>query len=153
MGQCERRLYFKEQGEDYLKWGFKPRLCSSQEGLNGGELSPIMQPDWPSLIRIISAHCFPAASDPLNPKRFCLPTSRSVSHCDLLLLNRGSSVGYSKHFFRWTEVLGLTGSSEPISRAVILWQEGVVSPLKRCPPPETALQKGALWGQSVHLVM
>ena len=57
-----------------------------------------MRLDWPSLIRIISAHCFPTAVDPLNTKRFCGPTSHSVSHCDPLLFHAGYSLGFSKHF-------------------------------------------------------
>lgn len=146
MQQPERRLYFKEQCEDHLKWCFKPWLCSSQRGLNGRAPSLIMQLDWPSLIRIISAHCFPTAAAPLDAKCFCLPTPRSDSHCDLLLFNTGSSVGYSKHF-------AVNGGTGP-SRLLQAHQQTCHSmarmdlvPLENS-IPQTAMQKGAFRGRS-----
>lgn len=85
-----------------------------------------MQFDWQSLIRIISAHCFPTATDPLNAKRFCGPTSCSVSHCDLLLLHSG----LLKTLFGKRRYWVLTGSSKAIIKSVILWQEWVLSHFK-----------------------
>lgn len=132
MRELERRLHFKEQCKDYFRWCFKLWLCSEQQGLNGGEPRLIMQPAWPSLIRIISAHCFTAATGPLNAKRFCRPISCSVSHCDLLLFNGSYSVVTTQNIFWQTEVLGFLGFSKSIIKSVILWQEWALSTLKQC---------------------
>ena len=147
--QYERRLYFKGQRKDDLKWCFKGQLCSEQPGLNGGETSPIVRLDGPSLIRIISAHCFPTSPDPLNAKCFCGPISRSVSHCDQLLFNSGYSVGFSKHFLVNGEI-GLKGSFKPIIKSVILGQEWVLSHFKTA-PLGLPCRMGALWSNPFTL--
>lgn len=98
MQEFERRLHFGEQCKDYFKWCFKLWLCSEQQGLNGGEPRLIMQPAWPSLIRIISAHCFTAATGPLNAKCLCRPIACCLPLWPVTFQQWLLNGNYSKHF-------------------------------------------------------
>lgn len=123
----------KERCED-SEWCFKQRLCSAQQGLNGGERSPIMQLDWPSLIRIISAQCFTTASYPLNAKCFRQP-GPALAPTASKPLQLCYTVSCSKQLcFCCCCLVGGVNKERELSRLFkihplicYLWQEGVTS--------------------------